>query len=443
MTQPLALFGGPPAVPDPPRFSWPPIGERDIARVVALLERGELSYYGREGEAERLERAFAEYIGVRHALSVTSGTAALHSAFFGLGLGAGDEVLAPTFTFLSTVMPLFVVNATPVLVDADARTGNIDPADIERRITPRTRAIVVAHLCGHPCDMDPIVAIARRHGLRIVEDCAQAHGAEYRGRRVGSIGDVSIFSLQASKLVAGGQGGLLLTDDREIFERATLLGHFRVRSFQDVQSPEYAPFASTGYGLNYRIHPFAAALAMSQLERLDEYIDNRRERLGRLSRVLDGARGIEPPALEPYVTRHGQYSYKPLYRPDEMGGLPIDAYLRALRAEGVPIAKSETLPLHLEPLFQVEDDRSRTYGRALPGAPALRRRYRAGDLPTAETYARLALKLPPYTDDVGDAFERFAEAFDKVARHVDELLAHAAGAHPIGSTPAAAPAPPA
>jgi perosamine synthetase len=427
MTPTLALFGGPPAVPDPPPFSWPPIGERDIARVVALLERGELSYYGREGAAAELEDAFARYIGVRHALSVSSGTAALHSAFFGLGLGAGDEVLAPTFTFLSTVMPLFVVNATPVLVDADPRTGNIDPSDIERHVTPRTRAIVVAHLCGHPCDMDRIVDIARRNGLRIVEDCAQAHGAEYRGRRVGSIGDVSIFSLQASKLVAGGQGGLLLTDDREIFERATLLGHFRVRSFQDVQSPEYRPFASTGYGLNYRIHPLAAALALSQLERLDEYIDARRERLTRLSAVLDAARGIEPPALEPYVTRHGQYSYKPLYLPEEMGGLPIDAYIRALRAEGVPIAKSETLPLHLEPLFQVDDDRSGTYGRDLPALPAHRRRYRNGDLPNAERYAALALKLPPYTADVGDAFDRFAEAFDKVGRNADALLEHAGG----------------
>ena len=139
----------------------------------------------------------------------------LHSAFFGIGLQPGDEVIAPTFTFLSTVMPLFVVNAVPVLVDCELDTGNIDPAAIEGAITPRTRAIVVVHINGHPCDMDPIAEIARRRGLRLIEDCSHAHGA-MQGVPVGGIGDVSIFSLQGSKLTAAGQGGLLLTRDREI-----------------------------------------------------------------------------------------------------------------------------------------------------------------------------------------------------------------------------------
>ncbi|MCA9463042.1 MAG: DegT/DnrJ/EryC1/StrS aminotransferase family protein, partial [Nitrospira sp.] len=137
MSAPLALFGGKPAIPHPPTYSWPPITNSDIALLVQLLQRKELSYYGREGVVRELEEAFKVYFNVRYALAMSSGTAALHSAFFGVGLGEGDEVLAPTFTFLSTVMPIFVVNALPILVDAEPDTGNIDPADIERRITPQ------------------------------------------------------------------------------------------------------------------------------------------------------------------------------------------------------------------------------------------------------------------------------------------------------------------
>src|SRR5688500_16108873 len=144
--------------------------------MTTLLERGEISYYGREGEVEALESAFGAYVGVPFTLACSSGTAALHSAFFGLSLGASDEVIAPTFTFLSTVMPLFVVNATPVLVDCEADTKNIDPAVIEAAITPRTKAVVIVHINGHACDMAPIVDICRRRGLRLVEDASVAHG---------------------------------------------------------------------------------------------------------------------------------------------------------------------------------------------------------------------------------------------------------------------------
>ena len=211
MTATLALFGGTPTVTESIDFVWPPITAADVGVVTRLLERGEISYYGREGEVEALENAFGAYVGVPHALACSSGTAALHSAYFGLGLGAGDEVIAPTFTFLSTVMPLFVVNATPVLVDCEPDTGNIDPDAIEAAITPRTRAVVVVHINGHPCDMERIVDICRRRDLRLVEDASHAHGAVHGTTRVGRFGDVSVFSLQGAKLTAAGQGGLLLT----------------------------------------------------------------------------------------------------------------------------------------------------------------------------------------------------------------------------------------
>lgn len=416
----LALFGGPPAVTEPTTFTWPPITPADIAAVTALLERGEISYYGREGEAAALESGFAAYVGVPHALSCSSGTAALHSAFFGIGLEQGDEVIAPTFTFLSTVMPLFVVNAVPVLVDCERDTGNIDPAAIEDAITARTRAIVVVHINGHPCDMDPVVEIARRRGLKLIEDCSHAHGAMYRDARVGGIGDVSIFSLQGSKLTAAGQGGLLLTRDREIFERAVMLGHFRVRAFDDVTSPAYRAFAATGYGLNYRMHPLAAALARRQFQDLDAYIDGRTANLEQLSARLAEIPGIEPPARKAYVTRHSYFNYKPLYEAEAFEGLDRRVFIEALRAEGAPVEDSTSLPLHCERLFQVRDDGSRTYGRE-PN----RRVYAAGDLPNAEAYAERALRIPSYTAPRPVLMAQIADAFEKVYAGRAELLEHA------------------
>jgi dTDP-4-amino-4,6-dideoxygalactose transaminase len=416
----LALFGGPPAITEPTAFTWPPITPADVAAVTALLERGEISYYGREGAVASLEDAFAAYVGVPHALACSSGTAALHSAYFGLGLEAGDEVIAPTFTFLSTVMPLFVVNATPVLVDAEPDTGNVDPAAVEAAVTPRTRAVVVVHVNGHPCDMDPIADICRRHDLRLVEDCSHAHGATYCGRMVGTFGDVSVFSLQGAKLTPAGQGGLLLTPDREVFERAVLLGHFRNRAFDDVASDEYRPYATTGYGLNYRMHPLAAALARRQFEDLETYLAGREANLGALSAGLAGVPGVEPPARRPYATRHSYFNYKPLYDAEAMGGLDRGVYIQALRAEGAPVEDSASLPLHREPLFQVADDGSRTYGRVVG-----RRVYADGDLPGAESYAERALRIPTYTQPRPRLIAQIVDAFAKVAGARDALLDYA------------------
>lgn len=420
MTGALALFGGAPAVTEPTDFVWPPITPADVKAVTSLLERREISYYGREGEVEALEEAFAAYVGTARGLACSSGTAALHSAYFGLGLQPGDEVIAPTFTFLSTVMPLFVVNAVPVLVDAEPDTGNVDPAAIEAAVTPRTRAVVVVHLNGHSCDMEPIVDLCRRRGLRLVEDASHAHGARYGDAMVGSFGDVSVFSLQGAKLTAAGQGGLLLTSDREVFERAVLLGHFRNRAFDDVTSDAYRPFATTGYGLNYRMHPLAAALARRQFEDLEAYLAGREANLSVLSDGLAGIAGVEPPARRPYATRHAYFNYKPLYDAEGMDGLDRHVYLAALQAEGAPVGDSTSVPLHCEPLFQTPDDGSRTYGHH-PN----RRVYAAGDLPRAEQYAERALRIPTYTDPRARLIEQILEAFGKVAGARGALLDHA------------------
>ncbi|MEU0479234.1 DegT/DnrJ/EryC1/StrS family aminotransferase [Streptosporangium sp. NPDC006013] len=427
-THSLALFGGSPAVTGQVFYTWPPIPDEDARLLTDMTLRGELSYYGREGHVEELEDKFAQYIGVPHALATSSGTTGLHSAYFGLGLAPGDEVLAPTYTFLATVTPLFVVNAIPVLVDADPLTGNIDPADLERRITDRTRAIVVTHLWGNPVDMPAVMDVARRHGLKVVEDCSHAHGAEVAGRKVGAFGDVAVFSLQGKKLVSAGQGGILLTGDREIFERAVLLGHFKVRAEQEVESAAYRPYVDTGFGLNYRMHPLASALANRQMDRLEEYIAGRQHNLDYLSKLLTEIPGVRPPAAGPHVDRQVYYTYKPTYLPEELDGLPIETYVRALQAEGVPVEQYGAIPLHQENIFQGDVPPLVSHGDpARFSGDGHRRRYQNRDLPNAEYYARHLLSLPPYTDPARELMDQFAVAFQKVADHHHELRRHANG----------------
>ncbi|MEV0135511.1 DegT/DnrJ/EryC1/StrS family aminotransferase [Dactylosporangium sp. NPDC050688] len=423
----LALLGGTPVAGAAPAWTWPPIDQDDARVLGEMALRGELSYYGREGCVRDLEDRFAEYIGVPHALATTSGTTALHSAYFGLGLGPGDEVLAPTYTFLATVMPLFVVNTVPVLVDADPHTGNIDPADIERHITARTRAIVVTHVWGNPVDMPAVMDIADRHGLRVIEDCSHAHGAKCAGRKVGSFGDVAVFSLQGKKLVAAGQGGLMLTRHREVFERAVLLGHFKVRAEQQVHSPAYRPYVETGFGLNYRMHPLAGAIALRQFDRLEEYIAGRRHNFDYLTAELADLPGVRPPAAGAHVDRQVYYSYKPRYRPEELDGLPVDVFVAALRAEGVPVERYRAVPLHQERIFQDPSPPLLSHGdpqRFAGGAD--RRVYRTGDLPQSEAYAADLLSLPAYTEPDRALMDRFAAGFRKVSRQYRALHEYSA-----------------
>ena len=195
-----------------------------------------------------------------------------------------------------------------------------------------------------------------------------------------------------------------------------MLGHFRVRAFDDVTSPAYRAFAATGYGLNYRMHPLAAALARRQFQDLDAYIDGRTANLERLSARLASIPGIEPPARKAYVTRHSYYNYKPLYQAEALDGLDRRVYIEALRAEGAPVEDSTSLPLHCERLFQVRDDGSRTYGRE-----ENRRVYATGDLPNAEAYAERALRIPTYTTPRAALMEQIANAFEKVYEGRAEL----------------------
>ncbi|GAA3349404.1 GDP-perosamine synthase [Amorphoplanes nipponensis] len=411
----LALDGGTPVIEPAHRFQWPRISDDERAAVTALLERGELSYYGREGVLTELEEFWSGRLSGRRTLGLSSGTAALHSAYFALGAGPGDEVLCPTNTFLATVMPLVQLGAVPVLCDAEADTGNIDPAAIAAAITPRTVGITVTHLWGHPCEMDAILQIARRHGLWVVEDCSHAHGASYHGREVGTLGDAAAFSFQAAKIVYAGQGGLLASRETEVHERACLLGHFRVRSEQDVAGP-LKRYASTGFGLNYRMHPFAAGLALQSSRVMDQRIAARAELLGRLADGLATIPGLVPPVTREGCDRGAYYGFKlRLTGPWLAAG--ADLVARALGAEGLDVHPPGSRPLHLLPFFA--DGAVPVRRNASPQQyPA----YKEGDFPVAEEVWRTSLSLPTFTfaDEAG-LVDRYCEAFEKVAGQLPAL----------------------
>lgn len=423
LTNELALLGGSPAVKTKPVPFWPKVLDEEIAAVTGLLKNNVLSIYDRSGIYEELEDRFAAYHGVKYALSHNSGTSAIHAAYFAAGLGPGDEILAPTYTFLATVTPILQTGATPVLCEMDPETLNIDPEDMLSRITPRTKAIVVTHMWGHPCEMNRIMQIAEAHGLIVIEDCSHAHGATYKRKKVGSIGHMGCFSLEGHKAIHAGEGGMLITSNREFYERAILLGHFGKRAKQEVQLPTYKRYVETGLGHKYRMHPLGAAIANVRLKYLDEQNEIRRQNMEWFSERIADIPGIAPPVVREHVSMGGWYGYKPLYRQEELEGLPIKRYIEALRAEGAPAKRPGSKPLHLLPLFQDYPQSLTSMGSLWNGmefSPGVQ--YKKGDFPVAERQYEALLSLPVFAEPAIDLLEEFAQALEKVAMNYKSLF---------------------
>lgn len=260
----------------------PYIGEREKQYVMEALDSTWISSRG--VFLDRFEREFSTYVDSKEGIAVSNGTVALHLALAILGIGPGDEVIVPTFTYVASVNAIRYVGATPVFVDSEPEYWNIDPAQVDRLITPRTRAIEIVHLYGHPASMDDVMAVAARHGLPVIEDAAEAHGALYRGRKVGSIGTVGTFSFFGNKIVTTGEGGMVVTDDAALGETARHLrgqGVSRTRTYwHDV------------VGYNYRMTNVAAAIGCAQLERIDQTIEAKRRIAAWYRDYLAGVHGL-------------------------------------------------------------------------------------------------------------------------------------------------------
>src|SRR5688572_8930476 len=263
---------------------WPLITPDDEQAVIQVLRDGDLSLHR---VTRVLEEDYREYFGARHALAHCNGTAALLAAFFALDLQPGDEVLVPSATFWASVVPMLWVGAVPVFCESEFERLGLDPTDAERKITSRTRAMVVTHLWGMPAKMTELIALAQRHNLKVIEDASHAQGAAWRNRPCGTLGDISVLSLQSSKLAPAGEGGMLLTNDEKLMERAICLGD--IERIRHLETPAYR-FAATSFGIKTRMAPLSAAVAQVQLRRLQErnarrnesmvYLSERLERLG-------------------------------------------------------------------------------------------------------------------------------------------------------------------
>ncbi len=420
-----ALLGGAPSVKvPPPHFVWPEIGPEHEQAVLAQLKTGELSYYRNAGVVKEFERAFADYHGAPYAVSTHSGTGSLHTAYFGLGLRPGDEVIAPAYTHLGTVFPMLHCGLIPRLCDVDESTGNIDPDKAAAIVEKRTRAIVVTHQYGHVCDMDAIMELARDRGLYVVEDCSHAHGATYKGKPAGSFGDAGCFSLQSHKTVFAGEGGILITWNKKIAERASLLGHFREK--REYTSPELEEFVETGYGLKNRLHPLAAAVALASFKNLEKTIAARSANYEYLCSRLEEVPGLEPLPTAPAATRGGFFRFILKYDPEKFNGLPVDGFIEAMHEEGAIEIKPGHLarPLAGYSFFQKLDDGMYPDGWPRRGSHVdSTRLYKEDDFPAALRFSNSTLQLPPFTRDSKDIIAEYVEAMKKISRHSKDICA--------------------
>jgi perosamine synthetase len=409
-----ARLGGPRAVTLDAKEAnrWPILTEEDEAAVLAVLRDGDLSLHP---VTRQLEEDYRAHLGVRHALAHCNGTAALLAAFYALDLNPGDEILVPSATHWASVVPMLWVGALPVFCESEPDRLGIDPADIEGKITSRSRAIVVTHLWGLPCKMDEIYELAKRHDLKIIEDASHAQGATWRGRPCGSLGDVSVISLQTSKLAPAGEGGIFLTNHDAFMERATCMGS--LERTLELQSTSRR-FAGTTFGVKTRLSPMSSAIARVQLKHLPERNAKRNANLRYLSERL------EPLGFNTYLgpAEVERVYFKFLIHYDQQRwGLPVELLAESLRAEGCEVVapKNRYPLLHQQPLFT--ESRFAQFPAFKNRSDLILPVYKPDALPRTEAMSRDLLTLPVFPSASQDLLDQHIVAFQKVLAHTEEI----------------------
>jgi dTDP-4-amino-4,6-dideoxygalactose transaminase len=345
----LAILGGIPTktnnFPD-----WP---QHDQKEEKALLEVLRSGVWWRTPGTKTLEfeQKFAEFHQARHGVACTNGTAALEIVVAALGIGLGDEVIVPDFTFVASASAILSTGAMPVFVDIDPGTYCIDPEKVEAAVTPRTKAVMAVHIAGHPSNLDRLQEICRIHNLALIEDSAHAHGSEWNGHKVGSIGTAGTFSFQASKLMTAGEGGMVITNNEDL--------SVRIRSVHDCgRMPDQWFYSHYTYGSNYRLSEWQGAVLIQQLSRLEEQTTIRNKNAAFLDKELAKIEGIRPQTLDPRVTCNGHYCYIFHYDSKYFNGLSTEDFIKAFEAEGIPTQASYP-PVHELDLFQNGEFRKR------------------------------------------------------------------------------------
>lgn len=323
------------------------IDDEDIKAVIEVLRSDWLTTGPKVAE---FEEALARYVGTKSAVAVSSGTAALHAAMYALGIGPGHEVIVPTLTFAASANCVVYRGGTPVFADVAADTLLIDPQEVERKITPRTKAIIAVDYAGQPCDYDALREIADRHHVSLVADACHSLGATYRGRSVGSLADLSVFSFHPVKHITTGEGGMITTDQEEYANRLRIFRNHGITSDhrqREAQGSWFYEMVDLGY--NYRITDFQCALGMSQLQKLPRWLERRREIARQYDETFAGIKGIKPLAVEGDV-RHAYHLYVIRVNKDETG-LDRKGFFQALRSRGIGV-NVHYIPVHLHPFYQ-------------------------------------------------------------------------------------------
>jgi dTDP-4-amino-4,6-dideoxygalactose transaminase len=388
--------------------SWP-LAPDSIAeaQVLDVLRSGRWGRLHDDSYAERFENAFAAYQDAQHGIAVANGTVSLQLILRTLNIGIGDEVIVPALTFIATASAVAEVGAVPIFADIEAETLTIDPASVAAAITPRTRAIIGVHYGGFPIAFDRLLPLAAEHGLFLIEDAAHAQGSAWRGTRVGAIGTFGSFSFQESKALSGGEGGIILTNDEALAERARLLHSIGRRSDQ----PGYLHYALAS---NYRLSELQAALLLAQFAHLPEQAAAR-DAAGRLLDTgLDETGILIPQRRDERVTQRGYYFAVYRYQPEAMNGIPREAFLAALKAEGVPVSHAYGVPVYRYAAFSPEALQTSPL-RGLDNVPA----YHQLHLPVAEQVSqREQVTIPHQLLLAGpEGVRQIVDAVAKIAEH--------------------------
>jgi dTDP-4-amino-4,6-dideoxygalactose transaminase len=386
-------------------------GEEEEALVLKALHSGCLSRNGGT-MVRQLEQEFAAAIGVQHAVACSSGTACVHLAVAALDLEPGDEVIVPPITDIGSILPVLWQNAVPVFADVDPLTMVLDPASVESRITQRTKAVIAVHLAGLCCPMDELLAICRRHGIVLIEDCSQAYWAEYKGRLVGSMGDMACFSLQQSKHITCGEGGLMVTSNAEYAQRALL--------FSDKAWPRDSGTLGSCRFLflsqNYRMSELNGAVALAQLHKVESIVAGRRERAAQLIRELEGVEGVAVPSTPPEVTHSFWLFMLRVTTPQ----VDTQRFGEALIAEGVPAwVRYIVDPLYMSPIFTQPS----TYGTSgYPLRPYGQQVYAPGLCPASEQALANVIAIQWNENYTEEHVRQIAGAIRKVAQHFHSMV---------------------
>jgi dTDP-4-amino-4,6-dideoxygalactose transaminase len=427
MSEKLAIDGGIPVLQRSNFRNWPVITADDRRFIHEVLDSGIVAG-GTAPQVTALEREWAEYTGAKYCLTTCSGTAALHMALAAAGIGPGDEVITSAFTFLASASCALHQNAIPVFVDIDPRTYCMDANKLEAAINERTKAVIPVHIQGLPADMDPILQIAQKHNLFVIEDACQAHGATYKDKPVGTMGDVGTFSLNNFKNLCGGEGGLFITDDETILNKGAL-----IRCFGDEvdEVSRRRQYNASILGYMYRNQELPAALARGQLLHLNEYNDVRIANANYLTKELGKIPGVIPPYCPPEY-KHVYFMYNVRFDPKVAG---VDctprrfrvAIEKALYKEGMLVGQWQTMPVPAQDLFQSKLGYGASgYPWTINEAKGIQYDY------TVDTYPVVKELCDTYTIVHGihapngrDLMQKFVVAFHKVFNDLDAVLAHA------------------